>query len=173
MKNPYPGTGMKPRVTLIVAMAKNRVIGINNTLPWHLPADLKHFKSLTMGHHIVMGRKTYESIGRPLPGRTSVVVTRNADYAPSEVVVVNSLEAAISACGDDAEIFVIGGAELFRQALALADRIYLTEIDANIDGDAHFTELDLNSWQETGRVNHVPDEKNLYHYHFLVYDRKR
>ena len=163
---------MKPRVSLIVAMAKNRVIGANNTLPWHLPADLKHFKTLTMGHHIVMGRKTYDSIGKPLPGRTSVVVTRNANYAPPGVVVVNSLESAISACADDEEIFVIGGAELYRQAIVLADRIYLTEIDADIPGDAHFTELDRKSWQETGRVSHAPDEKNLYHYHFVVYDRK-
>ena len=164
---------MKPRVSLIVAMAKSRVIGINNTLPWHLPADLKHFKVLTMGHHIVMGRKTYDSIGKPLPGRTSVVVTRNADYSMPGVIVANSLEAAISACGDDEEIFVIGGAELYRQAIALADRIYLTEIDADIPGDAHFTELDRKQWQETGRVSHAPDEKNVYRYNFVVYDRKR
>jgi len=163
---------MKPRVSLIVAMAKNRVIGVNNTLPWHLPADLKHFKSLTMGHHIVMGRKTYESIGKPLPGRTSVVVTRNADYSVPDVIVVSSLEAAISACGDDEEIFVIGGAELYRQAIDLADRIYLTEIDADISGDAHFTELDRKLWQETGRDSHAPDEKNRHPYHFVVYDRK-
>jgi dihydrofolate reductase len=173
MRNSYPGTGMKPRVSLIVAMAKNRVIGVNNTLPWHLPADLKHFKALTMGHHIVMGRKTYESIGMPLPGRTSVVVTRNANYSVPGVVVVNSLAAAITACGNDKEIFVIGGAELYRQAIALADRIYLTEIDADISGDAHFTELDGKLWQETGRVSHAPDEKNLHPYHFVVYDRKR
>lgn len=162
----------RSRLSIIVAMAKNRVIGADNTLPWHLPADLKHFKALTMGHHIVMGRKTYESIGKPLPGRTSVVVTRNANYAQPGVVVVNSLEAAISACGEDAEIFVIGGAELYRQAIDLADRIYLTEIDADISGDAHFTEFDRKLWQETERVSHAPDEKNLYHYHFLVFDRK-
>jgi dihydrofolate reductase len=172
MKNSYPGTGMKPRVSLIVAMAKNRVIGVNNTLPWHLPADLKHFKALTMGHHIVMGRKTYESIGKLLPGRTSIVVTRNADYAQPGVMVVNSLEAAISACGDDHEIFVIGGAELYRQAINFAGRIYLTEIEADISGDAHFTEFDNKQWQETGRASHVPDDKNLYSYHFVVYDRK-
>jgi len=126
-----------------------------------------------MGHHIVMGRKTYESIGMPLPGRTSVVVTRNANYSVPGVVVVNSLAAAITACGNDKEIFVIGGAELYRQAIALADRIYLTEIDADISGDAHFTELDGKLWQETGRVSHAPDEKNLHPYHFVVYDRKR
>jgi dihydrofolate reductase len=163
---------MKPRVSLIVAMAKNRVIGHNNTLPWHLPADLKHFKALTMGHHIVMGRKTYESIGKPLPGRTSVVVTRNADYSIPGVIVVNSLPAAITACGNDEEIFVIGGAEIYRQAITLADRIYLTEIDADISGDAHFTELDLDRWEETTRVSHAPDEKNRFFYHFVVYDKK-
>jgi dihydrofolate reductase len=163
---------MKPRVSLVVAMAKNRVIGANNTLPWHLPADLKHFKALTMGHHMVMGRKTYESIGKPLPGRTSVVVSRNEGYSAPGVIVVNSLKAAISACGNDEEIYVIGGAELYRQALGLADRIYLTEIDADIPGDAHFTEFDSKLWQETGRVSHSPDEKNLYPYHFVVYDRK-
>ena len=173
MKNCYPGTGMKPRVALIVAMAKNRVIGKNNTLPWHLPADLKHFKALTMGHHIVMGRKTYESIGKPLPGRTSVVVTRNAGYAPPGVITVNSLEAAISACGDDKEIFVIGGAELYREAIRFADRIYLTEIDADVPGDAHFTEFDHSVWQETKRVSHPPSEKNKFPYHFVIYDRKR
>ena len=162
---------MKPRVSLIVAMAKNRVIGTNNRLPWHLPADLKHFKTLTMGHHIVMGRNTYESIGKPLPGRTSVVVTRNADYAPPGVMVVNSLEKAILVCADDAEIFVIGGAEIYRQAISFADRIYLTKIDADISGDTHFPEFDSNSWLETERISHAPDEKNAYSYHFVVHDR--
>ncbi len=161
------------RLSIIVAMARNRVIGLNNTLPWHLPADLKHFKALTMGHHIVMGRKTYDSIGKPLPGRTSVVVTRNANYAPPDVTVVNSFEAAIAACGDDQEIFVIGGAELYRQAIKLADRIYLTEIDADIPGDTHFAKFDRKLWREAGRVSHAPDEKNLYAYHFVVYDRQR
>jgi len=162
----------KPRLSIVVAMARNRVIGANNALPWHLPADLKHFKALTMGHHIVMGRKTYESIGKPLPGRTSVVVTRNENYSVPGVIVANSLEAAISACGDDDEVFVIGGAELYRQALKFAGRIYLTEIDADISGDAHFTEFDSTSWQETGRESHEPDGKNPHSYHFVVYDRK-
>ena len=158
--------------SLIVAAAENGVIGRGNRLPWHLPADLAHFKRTTLGHPVIMGRRTWESIGKPLPGRTSVVVTRNANYAPPGVVVVNSLAAAISVCGDDDEIFVIGGAELYRLAIALADRIYLTEIDADIPGDAHFTELDRKLWLETGRVGQAPDEKNPYHYHFVVYDRK-
>jgi dihydrofolate reductase len=172
MKDSHPGTGMKPRISLIVAMAKNGVIGINNTLPWHLPADLKHFRLLTMGHHIVMGRKTYESIGKPLPGRTSVVVTRNPGYSVPGVIVVNSLETAIESCSGDDEIFVIGGAELYRQAIDFADRIYLTEIDADISGDAHFTKIDRGSWQETERVTNSPDEGNRYAYHFVVYDRR-
>lgn len=170
MKNAYSGTGMS-RISIIVAMASNRTIGLNNTLPWHLPADLKHFKALTMGHHIIMGRKTYESIGKPLPGRTSVVVTRNADYSTPGVIVVHTLEAAIKACGDDKEIFVIGGAELYRQAINLADRIYLTEIDADISGDAYFTEFDRKLWQETERVSCAPDEKNVHAYHFVVYEK--
>jgi dihydrofolate reductase len=164
---------MKPHISLIVAMARNRVIGANNALPWHLPADLKHFKSLTMGHHIIMGRKTYESIGRALTGRTSVVVTRNAGYSMPDVIVANSLEAAIAACGDDEEIFVIGGSEVYRQAIKLADRIYLTEIDAEISGDARFTEFDINAWRETSRVSHSPDETNRFPYHFVVYDKVR
>jgi len=171
MKNAYPGTGITPRVSLIVAMAKNRVIGHNNTLPWHLPADLKHFKALTMGHHIVMGRKTYESIGKPLPGRTSVVVTRNENYAVPGVLVVNSLPAAIKACSDDEEIFVIGGAEIYRQAITLADRIYLTEIDAEFSGDAHFPEFNRDEWHEVSREMNSQLEPQPLEYHFDVYHR--
>jgi len=173
MMNSDSGAGMKPRISLLVAMAKNRIIGVNNTLPWRLPADLRHFKALTMGHHIVMGRKTYESIGKPLPGRTSVVVTRNANYKTPGVIVANSLEAAIAACGNDEEIFIIGGAELYRQAIDFAGRIYLTEIDAEISGDAYFTNFDNHLWQEVERVSHMPDENNAHPYHFVVYDRQR
>jgi dihydrofolate reductase len=171
MNNTYLGTGMT-RLSIIVAMARNHTIGNNNTLPWHLPADLKHFKALTMGHHMIMGRKTFESIGRPLPGRITVVVTRNTDYLVPDVIVVNSLEAAFAACGNDQEVFVIGGAELYRQAINLADRIYLTEIDADISGDTHFTEFDRMLWHETERESHAPDEKNAHTYHFVVYDKK-
>lgn len=159
------------RLSIIVAMARNRVIGINNTLPWHLPADLKHFRTLTMGHHIVMGRKTYESIGKPLPGRTSVVVTRNTAYSAPGVIAVNSLESAISACGGDSEIFVIGGAELYLQAIARADRIYLTEIDADIDGDAHFPEFSRTEWHEVSRESGSQQEPQPLHYHFVIYQR--
>ena len=162
---------MNPHVSLIVAMARNRVIGSNNTLPWHLPADLKHFRGLTMGHHIVMGRKTYESIGKPLPGRTSVVVTRNPDYAAPGAIVVNSLQAAFAACSNDTEIFVIGGAELYRQAITLADRIYLTEIAADIRGDAYFPEFDPGEWVEVSRETHSQSEPQPLVYHFVAYHR--
>ena len=162
---------MKPRVSLIVAMARNCVIGINNTLPWHLPADLKHFKALTMGHHIVMGRKTYESIGKPLPGRTSVVVTRNADYSAPGVIVVNSLTAAIAACGNNEEIFVIGGAEIFKQALSLTDTLFVTEIQQDIAGDTHFPVFDKKLWREVSREHHRQEIPQPLEYHFVVYQR--
>jgi dihydrofolate reductase len=163
---------MMPRVALIAAIARNRVIGIDNTLPWHLPADLRHFKALTMGHHIVMGRKTYDSIGKPLPGRTSVVVTRNPDYTPAGVIVASSLEAAIAACRGDDEVFVIGGAELYRQAITVADRLYLTEIDAEFTGDAHFPEFDRAQWQEVARETHQQEQPQPLRYHFVEYRRE-
>ena len=160
-----------PRISIIAAMAKNRVIGIDNTLPWRLPADMAHFKALTMGHHIVMGRKTYESLGRPLPGRTSVIITRSPDFEAPGCIVAGSIEQALAACRGDAEVFVIGGAELYRQALTFADRIYLTEIQAEFAGDAFFPEFDRGAWKETQRVACEPDEKNSLACHFVVYDR--
>ncbi|TCS73893.1 dihydrofolate reductase [Sulfuritortus calidifontis] len=157
------------RINVIAAMAKNRVIGINNTLPWHLPEDLRHFKALTMGHHIIMGRKTYESIGRPLPGRTTVIVTRDPDYRVAGCLTAHSLDAAIAACGSDAEVFFVGGADLYRQILPRADRLYLTEIQAEYEGDAHFPAFDLAAWQETARERHVSAAGLAYH--FVTYDR--
>ncbi len=156
-------------INVIVAMARNRVIGINNTLPWRLPADLQHFKALTMGHHIVMGRKTYESIGKPLPGRTTVIVTRNADYRADGCVTATSIAAALAACGDDPEIFFVGGAELYAQVLPRADRLYLTEIQAEFDGDAHFPELPGSDWHEVARQAQLSPEG--LGYHFVTYRR--
>lgn len=163
---------MKQRVSLIVAMASNGVIGNNNTLPWHLPADLKHFKTLTMGHHMVMGRKTYDSIGKPLPGRTTVVVTRNTDFAPPGVIVVNSFAAALTACGNDPEIFVIGGAQIFALALEHADKLYITEIKREILGDIFFPAIELNQWQEVAREQHQQTTPEPLEYHFVEYLRK-
>jgi dihydrofolate reductase len=162
-----------PRVhtlSVIVAMARNRVIGINNSLPWRLPEDLKHFKTLTMGHHIVMGRKTYESIGRPLPGRTTVIVTRDADYRVQGCLTANSIEAAIAACGEDPEIFFVGGAELYAQVLPRADRLYITEIQADYEGDARFPAFDKSEWRESERNRQV--NADGLGYDFVVYRRR-
>ena len=160
------------RISIISAMASNRAIGIRNTLPWQLPEDLKHFKALTMGHHIVMGRKTYDSIGKPLPGRDTVIVTRNADYAVPGCLAVNSLEAALTVSHGEAEVFFVGGAELYRQALPIAHRIYLTEIQRRFDGDAFFPAFDTNQWNETSREKHHTEGPNGFEYHYVVYDRQ-
>ena len=131
------------RLSIIVAMAKNRVIGANNAIPWHLPGELKMFKTITMGHHIIMGRNTWESIGRLLPGRTTVVVTRQHDYTIAGAIVAATLDNAIAACGNDDEIFVIGGGQLYAAALPRTNRIYLTEVDAEVAGDTYMPDLDL------------------------------
>ncbi|HUO44249.1 MAG TPA: dihydrofolate reductase [Burkholderiales bacterium] len=152
-------------------MAKNRVIGAGNKIPWKLSADLKRFKEITMGHHLIMGRKTWESIGRPLPGRTTVVVTRQKNYAAAGATVADSLDTAIATCGDDDEIFVIGGAQLYAAALPCADRIYLTLVDAEIAGDTRMPEFDLTQWQLQRSDTHAADEKNEYGSLFAIYDR--
>lgn len=138
-------------LSLIVAYAKNNVIGINNTLPWHLPEDLKRFRALTTGHHIIMGRKTYESLGRLLPGRTTVIVTRNKAYKVEGAHIAHSLEAAVDFCQNDDEVFLIGGAELYHDGLKLADKLYITEVDLLVEGDAFFPAIDWRVWQETSR----------------------
>jgi dihydrofolate reductase len=137
-----------PRISLIVAMARNRVIGANNQIPWRVPGEQKLFKQITMGHHIVMGRKTYESIGRLLPGRTTVIVTRQRGFAVPGAVVAHSLRDAINAAARDDEIFVIGGAQLFQEALPLAERIHLSLIDAEPEGDVRMPEFDRAQWRE-------------------------
>jgi len=152
-------------------MAKNRVIGANNAIPWHLPGELKMFKTITMGHHILMGRNTWESIGRLLPGRTTVIVTRRRDYQLPGALVANSLDQAISACGSDSEIFVIGGAQLYASALPRADRIYLTTVDADVEGDTLMPQFDLAQWRERSSQAFIADEKNPYDYKLTVYDR--
>ena len=159
-----------PLVSVIAAMARNRVIGIHNTLPWRLPEDLKHFKALTMGHHIVMGRKTYESIGKPLPGRTTVIVTSDPAYRVEGCLTAHSIEAAIAVCAGDAEIFFVGGAELYAQVLPRADRLYLTEIQADYAGDAWFPEFDQARWREAERREKVSGDGQGYH--FVTYERR-
>ena len=160
-------------ISLIVAMARNRVIGANGTIPWHLPAELKRFKTITMGHHMIMGRNTWESIGRILPGRTTVVVTRQSDYKVPGAIVTGSLDDAIAACGSDTEIFVIGGAQLYAAALPSADRIYLTEVDAEVAGDTSMPDFDLGEWRAGAVTAQPADEKNQYAFKLTVYDRIR
>ena len=160
-------------VAIIVAMAKNRAIGINNALPWHLPADLKHFKALTMGHHIIMGRKTYDSIGRPLPGRTTVVVSHDHELKIDGCSVAHSLPEAILACADDPQIFIIGGAEIYRQALDLADTLHITEIQQDVIGDTTFPTFNKADWQEISRERHHQEMPQVLEYHFVEYRRKR
>ena len=158
------------QLSIIVAIANNQVIGINNTLPWHLPEDLKRFRALTTGHHIIMGRKTYESLGRLLPGRTTVIVTRNKDYQLEGALIAHSLEDAVALCQNDDEVFLIGGAELYQDGLKLADKLYITEVDLTVDGDAFFPEFDLNLWQETSREAHTSAQGLPFSY--IAYTRK-
>lgn len=162
---------MKPRISIIVAVARNGVIGRDNKLPWHLPADLRYFKSLTLGHHVVMGRKTFESIGKPLPGRTSVVVTRQPGYQAPGAIVASSVDQALAKCAEDSEVFIIGGAELFAQTMDRADRLYATEIQQDFEGDVRYPEYDRGEWKEISREKHRLDGPGGLEYHFVVYDR--
>lgn len=160
-----------PRLSLIVAVARNGVIGRNGTLPWRLPTDLQHFKAVTMGAPIVMGRKTWESIGRPLPGRRNIVVSRRADFVASGADVVASLDAALTLCAGVPEVFVIGGAELYAAALGRADRIHRTLVEAEVDGDTSFPALDAICWRVTSEQARPKDDKNEYPVRFQVLDR--
>ena len=159
------------KLSLIVAVSRNGVIGRGNTLPWHLPADLKHFKAVTMGKPVIMGRKTWESIGRPLPGRKNIVVSRNRDFRAAGCEVVSSLDAAVRACTDAAEVFVIGGAQLYADALPHADRLYLTRVDAEIDGDVTFPRFDPAAWKLVSSERREADEKNALALNFDIYER--
>lgn len=165
-------------LSLICAMAENRVIGRNNSLPWHLSEDLKYFKATTMGHSIIMGRKTWESIGRALPGRTSIVVSTNEDYEAPGAKVVNSLPEAIrlaesiSIIDGTEEAFVIGGAGLYAAALPYAQRFHLTKVHAEVEGDTRLDEFDESEWQETARVDFEKDESNPYDYSICLLERR-
>jgi dihydrofolate reductase len=161
------------RISLIVAMAENRVIGRDNQLPWRIPADLKHFKALTMGKPIIMGRKTYESIGRPLPGRDNIVITGDTSYRAEGCQVVHTLEEALRSAGGAEEAMIIGGATLYRQTLKDADRLYLTLVKAQPEGDTWFPKIEPQEWREIRREVHTADESNEYDYDFVVLDRAR
>ena len=164
-------------LSLVCALARNRAIGLNNQLPWHLPRDLAHFKAVTMGHPIVMGRKTFESIGRPLPGRHNIVVSRQRNWSHDGVTTVKCLDAAIANATEVAletgcrEIMLIGGASLYALALPLAHRLYLTEVQAEVPGDAFFPRISPAEWLEVSREEFLPDENNSIACAFVVYDR--
>jgi dihydrofolate reductase len=159
------------RIALVAAMALNQVIGRDNELPWHLSADLKQFKKITMGKPIIMGRKTFESLPGPLPGRHNIVITRNDQFAAEGVTVVDSLDAAVAAAGDAEEAMVIGGADIYFQFLSRADRMYLTKVHTEVEGDAHFPAYNRREWKLLVEENHPADENNPYPYSFLTLQR--
>ena len=154
-------------------MDRNQLIGKDNRLPWHLSADLKRFKRITMGKPIIMGRKTHESIGKPLPGRTNIVVSTNPNYKVEDCTVVGSLPAALDAAYGADEIMIIGGAALFEQALLLADRIYLTRVECEFEGDVWFPQIDWKNWEEKDRQKGTVDQNNPYPYSFVLFERRK
>jgi len=160
------------KLSLIVAMANNRVIGINKQMPWHLSADLKKFKKITMGHPIIMGRKTFEAIGHPLPGRENIIISRAPLYQQTGCTVFNSLELAVKHYAHLDEVFVIGGATLYEATLAQADRLYITEIEKDFEGDTWFPKMQKGDWQECSRERVINDTSVDFNYSFVVYKRR-
>jgi dihydrofolate reductase len=158
-------------ISIIAAMDRNRIIGQDNQMPWHLPADFKHFKNITMGKPIVMGRKTYDSIGRALPGRRNIIISRNLSLQIPDCEVVNSLVEALLLLKQEEEVFIIGGADLFTQALPFTDRLYFTLIEREFAGDTYFPNWQAEDWQEISRVSYEADAKNMYDYHFRILNR--
>lgn len=153
-------------VSIVVAIAENNAIGKNNELLWHLPADLKHFKQVTSGHTIIMGRKTFDSIGKPLPNRRNIVITRTAELEIPGAEVVHTMDQALALCGAEEEVFIVGGAEIYKLAMDKTDKIYLTRVHAEFEADVYFPEIDTNKWEEVDIELHQPDEKNSLAYTF-------
>lgn len=160
------------KLSIIAAVSENNAIGKDNQLLWHLPADLKHFKALTTGHTIIMGRKTFDSIGKPLPNRRSIVVSRNTALKIEGVELAYTLEDALRLAGNKEEVFIIGGAEIYRQSLPFADKIYLTRVHQQHEADAFFPEIDPGIWKETASATFQPDEKNTISYTFSTLERR-
>ena len=163
-------------ISLIAALSKNRAIGKNNDLPWHLPDDMKYFMQTTSGHHVIMGRKNYESLPekfRPLPNRTNIVVTRQMNFAAPNCIVTHSIEDALAIArkNNEQEVFIIGGAEIYNQGFAMANRLYLTEIHATIEGDTYFPSFDKSQWREVSRKPHLADERHKFPFDFVVFER--
>ncbi len=159
-------------VALVVAISENNAIGKDNQLLWHLPADLKHFKAITTGHTLIMGRKTFDSIGKPLPNRRNIVISRNAELTIAGAEVYQNLAEALQACAHEAEIYIIGGAEIFNQSIQLANKIYLTRVHQTYEADTFFPELDSSQWEESNLEQHLPDEKNTVAYTFSILESK-
>lgn len=161
-------------ISIIVAMGKNRVIGANNALPWKLPADMERFRRLTMGKPIIMGQKTFESMGKALPGRTNIVLTLDKNFQAADCLIAHSIEEALQIAEEKnaKEIMIIGGASVYKQFFPLADRLYLTMIEENFEGDVFFPEIDYNEWEEIERIENKPDKNNPYRYTFLSLRRK-
>lgn len=160
------------KIFLIAAMDKNQLIGRENGLPWHLPADFQHFKRVTLGKPVIMGRKTYESIGKALPGRLNIVISRGG-FSAEDAVVVPDIDSALETAGDVDEVMVIGGASFYEQMIARSDRMYLTHVNADCEGDAWFPQFDISDWDIVGRERHAADEKNNYSFEIVTYQRKK
>jgi dihydrofolate reductase len=158
-------------VSIVVAISENHAIGKDNKLLWHLPNDLKHFKEITSGHTVIMGRKTYDSVGKPLPNRRNIIITRQNITIPG-CEVVNSMDAALALCKEEAEVFIVGGAEIYRQSMHLTNRIYLTIVHKEFDGDSYFPEINTSEWKETAHEDHEPDAKNSLPYSFITFEKK-
>lgn len=158
-------------ITIIAAIARNNALGKNNKLIWHLPADLKRFKNITNGHHIIMGRKTFESLGKPLPNRTTIIITRNKNYKVKDCIVVNSLKEALEKANADENPYILGGAEIYKQAMNLADQLDVTLIHQEFQADAFFPEIDKSIWKESFREDFKANEKNKYDYSFVRYKK--
>ena len=157
-------------VTIVVAIAENYAIGKNNQLLWHMPADLKHFKQITSGHTVIMGRRTYDSVGKPLPNRRNIIITRQDITIPG-CEVVKSVDEALGLCAGEEEVFIVGGAEIYKLTMDQTDRIYLTIVHHSFDADTVFPEIDYMQWKETAREDHQPDEKHKYSYSFITLER--
>jgi len=162
-------------ISCVVAVANNNVIGKDNDIPWYLPADLKYFKKITLDHHILMGRNCYESIGRPLPKRTNVIITRDPFFIASNCLIAHSIDEALEIAYDngETEAMIIGGGTIYKQTQELWDTLYITEVDLNVDGDIFFPEIKLDEWKLVSEESHEPDEKNEYPYVFKKYERIR
>ena len=158
-------------ISLIFGISRNKVIGCENKLPWRIPEDLAYFKKVTMGYPVIMGRKTYESIGRPLPGRKNIIITRDSSFEAPGCVICNSKEQALQEADNDA--FIIGGADIYRQFIEDAQKMYVTYIDEDFEGDTKLDNIDFSQWELTSSTKGIKDEKNLYDYYFKVYEKKR